>query len=261
MAKKIKKKSKKKTTPKKPTKKIAKKVKSKKVAKKAPKKTQKKVVKKTTKKTSKKLGKKAPKKTSAIKKTSRSPKAAKTVVKKPVAVNIIAPKPSPKIDSAIPNYTLVNQLGQEISLNEAATQSEFLLLYFYPKDDTPGCTREACDFRDRLDTLTEYGVKVYGVSPDATESHLSFINKYSLNFDLLSDSDHALAEEMGVWKLKQFMGNSYMGVERSSFLYKNGKLFKVWQPVKVEGHADEILSSLGHSVDLGSEVPLEQDNF
>ncbi len=125
-----------------------------------------------------------------------------------------------------------------------ATKTPNLVLYFYPKDDTPGCTKEACDFRDNLNLIADKGATIVGVSPDSKESHQNFANKYNLNFPLLADPQHELAEKMGVWKNKQFMGNSYMGVERSTFLYKDGKLTQIWSPVKVEGHVTEIIEAL-----------------
>src|SRR5690606_1503459 len=103
----------------------------------------------------------------------------------------------------------------------------------------------ACNFRDNLNRLEQAGVKVLGVSPDSPESHQKFREKYNLNFDRLSDPNHELANTFKVWKEKNFMGRSYMGVERSTFLFENGQVVKAWQPVKVDGHVDEILKVVG----------------
>lgn len=148
----------------------------------------------------------------------------------------------PLLGQGLPSMMLANQSGQEVDLNSLSGNK--VVLYFYPKDDTPGCTKEACDFRDNLNRIVDKGVKVIGVSPDDPESHRKFAEKYGLNFDLLSDTNHALAEAMNVWKEKNFMGRSYMGVERSTFLLDNGRIEKAWQPVKVEGHVDEILKAI-----------------
>lgn len=139
---------------------------------------------------------------------------------------------------------LSNQKGEVVNLPMLLSSSPKAVLYFYPKDDTPGCTTEACNFRDSLNRLQSAGALVVGVSPDSVESHVKFIEKYQINFDLLSDTDHKLCEAMGVWKEKSFMGRNYMGVERSTFLFVEGKVAKVWQPVKVEGHVDEVLAAI-----------------
>lgn len=119
-----------------------------------------------------------------------------------------------------------------------------IILYFYPKDNTAGCTQEACDFRDNINRLTKY-VEVVGVSPDSIKSHQSFKEKQSLNFILLSDTEHLLSEKYGVWKEKSMYGRKYMGIERSTFvLDKNGNIEKEWRKVKVKGHVDEVLNYL-----------------
>lgn len=117
-----------------------------------------------------------------------------------------------------------------------------IVLYFYPKDDTPGCTKEACSFRDLKKEFEKIDTLIIGVSKDTEKSHDKFKTKYGLNFDLLSDPDGKLCEEYAVWKQKSFMGKKYMGIERSTFLLdKEGKIVKEWRGVKVDGHMDEVL--------------------
>ena len=131
---------------------------------------------------------------------------------------------------------------KEYSLNDFKGQK--VILYFYPKDNTSGCTQEACDFRDNINHLTSYATLI-GVSPDSIKSHKSFKEKQSLNFILLSDTEHKLAEEFGVWKEKSMYGRKYMGIERSTFILdKNGKIEKEWRKVKVKGHVDEVIEYL-----------------
>ena len=133
-------------------------------------------------------------------------------------------------------------IEKEISLNDFKGQR--VILYFYPKDNTSGCTQEACDFRDNINRLTSYAT-VIGVSPDSIKSHKSFKEKQSLNFILLSDPEHKLAEKFEVWKEKSMYGRKYMGIERSTFILdKNGKIEKEWRKVKVKGHVDEVIEYL-----------------
>ena len=116
------------------------------------------------------------------------------------------------------------------------------VLYFYPKDSTPGCTTEACGFRDNLARLAMRGVTLLGVSPDSLKSHQSFITKQELNFPLLSDADHALAEKLGVWIEKSMYGRTYMGIDRSTFLVgADGTILQEWRKVKVPGHVDDVI--------------------
>lgn len=136
-------------------------------------------------------------------------------------------------------------------INEKGEEKEFLLsefkepvvLYFYPKDDTPGCTIEACDFRDNFNRLTGKAT-VVGVSPDSVDSHKKFQKKHELNFTLLSDPEHKLSEKLQVWKEKSMYGKKYMGIERSTFIIKGGKIAKEWRKVNVKGHVDEVIESL-----------------
>ena len=131
---------------------------------------------------------------------------------------------------------------KEFSLNDFKGQR--VILYFYPKDNTSGCTQEACDFRDNINRLTSYAT-VIGISPDSIKSHKSFKEKHSLNFILLSDPEHKLAEKFEVWREKSMYGRKYMGIERSTFIIdKNGKIEKEWRKVKVKGHVDEVIEYL-----------------
>ena len=136
-------------------------------------------------------------------------------------------------------------------LDAQGEEKEFLLsdfkgtivLYFYPKDNTPGCTIEACNFRDNFNRLTDKAT-VIGVSPDDIESHKKFKKDHSLNFILLSDPQHELAEKFGVWKEKSMYGKKYMGINRSTFLIKDDKIAQEWRDVKVDGHVDKVIESL-----------------
>lgn len=134
--------------------------------------------------------------------------------------------------------------GNEKEFSLDNFKGERVILYFYPKDNTSGCTQEACDFRDNMNRLTRYG-KVIGVSPDSIKSHKSFKEKQSLNFILLSDTEHKLAEDFGVWKEKSMYGRKYMGIERSTFILNtDGSIEKEWRKVKVKGHVDEVIDYL-----------------
>jgi len=136
----------------------------------------------------------------------------------------------------------VDGIEKEYSLNDFKGQK--VILYFYPKDNTSGCTQEACDFRDNINRLTSFAT-VIGVSPDSIKSHLKFKEKQSLNFILLSDPEHKLAEAFNVWVEKSMYGRKYMGIERSTFvLDENLNIIKEWRKVKVKGHVDEVLDYL-----------------
>ena len=142
-----------------------------------------------------------------------------------------------------PAFSLKNHAGETVKLADFAGQH--VVLYFYPKDDTPGCTTEACDFRDGHAKLRKAGAVVLGVSPDPETRHTKFREKYSLPFDLLADVDHAVAEKYGAWGEKSLYGKKYLGIIRSTFLIgPDGKVKKVWPKVKVKGHADEVLAAL-----------------
>ena len=136
----------------------------------------------------------------------------------------------------------VDGIEKEYSLNDFKGQK--VILYFYPKDNTSGCTQEACDFRDNINRLTNFAT-VIGVSPDSIKSHLKFKEKQSLNFILLSDPEHKLAEAFNVWVEKSMYGRKYMGIERSTFvLDENLNIIKEWRKVKVKGHVDEVIEYL-----------------
>ena len=136
----------------------------------------------------------------------------------------------------------IDGIEKEYSLNDFKGQK--VILYFYPKDNTSGCTQEACDFRDNINRLTSFAT-VIGVSPDSIKSHLNFKEKQSLNFILLSDPEHKLAEAFNVWVEKSMYGRKYMGIERSTFvLDENLNIIKEWRKVKVKGHVDEVMDYL-----------------
>ncbi len=142
-----------------------------------------------------------------------------------------------------PAFSLKDQDGKVVKLADFAGKN--VVLYFYPKDDTSGCTKEACAFRDEHSALQKAGAVVLGVSPDDEKSHTKFIGKYDLPFTLLADTEHAVAEKYGAWAEKSMYGRKYMGIVRSTFLIgKDGKLAKVWPKVKVDGHVDEVLAAV-----------------
>jgi peroxiredoxin Q/BCP len=141
-----------------------------------------------------------------------------------------------------PSFELLDQSGDTRSSSELSGQP--YVLYFYPKDDTPGCTTEACGFRDALPEFDQLGVRVIGVSPDGVGSHQRFVEKYGLTFPLLSDGEKTLANAYGVWALKKNYGREYMGIVRSTFLVgADGMIHKVWRGVRVNGHAAEVKSA------------------
>lgn len=143
-----------------------------------------------------------------------------------------------------PAFSLENENGEMISLDRFKGKS-YVVLYFYPKDSTPGCTTEACDFRDAQADFEELNAVILGVSPDHAASHEKFINKHSLPFSLLVDEDHAVAEEYGVWTLKKNFGKEYMGIERSTFLIDpEGTVVKEWRKVRVKNHVEDALVTL-----------------
>jgi thioredoxin-dependent peroxiredoxin len=142
-----------------------------------------------------------------------------------------------------PAFAVKDQTGKTVKLADFA--GKYVVLYFYPKDDTPGCTKEACSFRDDHSRLQKAGAVVLGVSPDDEKRHGKFIAKYELPFSLLADTDHALAEKYGAWGEKSLYGKKYLGILRSTFLIgPDGKVAKVWPKVKPEGHAAEVLAAL-----------------
>ncbi len=145
--------------------------------------------------------------------------------------------------AAAPAFTLESSAGKKVSLKDF--KGKRVVLYFYPKDDTPGCTKEACNFRDAIADLKKAGAVVLGVSPDDVASHQKFIGKFKLPFELLADTDHAVAEKYGVWKEKSMYGKKYMGIERTTFLIdESGKLARIFPKVKVDAHSEEVLGAL-----------------
>ena len=141
-----------------------------------------------------------------------------------------------------PDFTMKNQNGEGVSLSDLRGQK--VVLYFYPKDDTPGCTKEACSLRDGFSELSAEGIKVFGVSMDDERSHQKFISKYDLPFSLLVDENHAVADRYDAYGEKKFMGKTYNGILRKTFLIdESGKIKKIFDKVKVEEHADEVLSA------------------
>lgn len=142
-----------------------------------------------------------------------------------------------------PEFELQNQYGEKVNISNFL--GEYVLLYFYPKDDTPGCTTEACNFRDDYSEYERLGIKIIGVSPDSEKSHQKFQTKYELPFILLSDEDHKVAEKYGVWGLKKFMGREYEGVLRTTFLIDpEGKIKKIFEGVKPANHSKEVLDEI-----------------
>lgn len=142
-----------------------------------------------------------------------------------------------------PNYKLANDLGEIVQLSKLKGQT--VVLYFYPKDDTSGCTAEAKDFSCLAQEFAKQGAVVIGVSPDSTKSHQKFKTKHELSVMLLADEDKAAAEAYGVWVEKSMYGKKYMGVERSTFLIdKKGRVARSWRKVKVPGHAEEVLAAV-----------------
>lgn len=148
----------------------------------------------------------------------------------------------PIVGKKSPSLSLPNQDGAVVSL--ASLKGKWVVVYFYPRDSTPGCTTEACDFRDNFARLGAKGAVVLGVSKDSAKSHAKFREKQELPFDLLVDAEGAACEAFGVWQMKKFMGREGMGIVRSTFLIDpEGKIAKVWSPVKVAGHVQDVLDS------------------
>jgi len=148
-----------------------------------------------------------------------------------------------KVGGKAPPFSLPNQDGQMVGL--ADFKGRKVVLYFYPKDDTPGCTKESCAFRDGLDEIQEHGAVVVGVSPDSVASHKKFAKKFGLSFPLLSDESKAVVQAYGVWKEKSLYGRTYMGVERTTFIIDGeGKIDEIFSKVKVDNHLEEVLDEL-----------------
>jgi peroxiredoxin Q/BCP len=205
---------------------------AKKTAKKASKKATKKVAKKVTKKTAKKVTKKAP----AKKVTKKAP------AKKAPAKKVALPKThSLKVGDSAPDFTLLDQNGKSVSLNDFKGSN--VVVYFYPKAMTPGCTVQACSLRDSKDELKTANITVLGISTDPVKSLKKFEEKDKLNFTLLSDPDHKVAEAYGSWGLKKFMGREFMGTLRQSFLINGeGQIVHIMDKVDTKTHHDDVLN-------------------
>lgn len=150
---------------------------------------------------------------------------------------------TPEVGSKAPAFKLPASTGTTISLKDYV--GKHVVLYFYPRDDTPGCTTEACGFRDEIGNFESSDTAVLGVSADSVVSHQKFATKFSLPFPLLADEDHAIAEKYGVWVEKNMYGKKSMGIQRATFLIdKTGKIAAVWPKVKVDGHVAEVAAKL-----------------
>lgn len=148
-----------------------------------------------------------------------------------------------KVGKKAPDFSLPTGDGKVLSLKDFRGRK--VVLYFYPKDDTPGCTREACSFEENLDAVRKKGAVVIGVSADSPDSHQKFAKKYGLSFPLVSDEKKKIVEAYGVWKQKSFMGRKYMGIERTTFVIdKEGKIQNMFEKVRVDGHTDQVLAAL-----------------
>jgi len=148
-----------------------------------------------------------------------------------------------KAGDAAPPFKGPTTTGESVALKDF--KGKKLVLYFYPKDNTSGCTKEACDFRENLARVKRKGAAVLGVSPDTVASHQKFTEKYNLTFPLLSDPDQAIAKAYGVWVEKSLYGRKYMGIERTTFVIdEKGRIARVFPKVKVAGHVDEVLAAL-----------------
>jgi thioredoxin-dependent peroxiredoxin len=142
-----------------------------------------------------------------------------------------------------PDFELTSDSGKVIRLSQF--RGKPVVLYFYPRDDTPGCTAQACGIRDSYDDFEERGAVVLGVSPDEEMSHVKFKQKYGLPFTLLADPEHVVAEQYGVWGEKKYMGRTYMGVQRSTFLIdENGRIARIMRRVKPDTHVEQVLAAL-----------------
>jgi len=148
-----------------------------------------------------------------------------------------------EVGKKAPDFSLYNQDEKKISLKDYLGKN--VILYFYPKDDTSGCTKEACSFRDNIPKFSKVDAVILGISPDSVKSHKKFSEKYKLPFNLLADEEKKVIEQYGVWKEKSMYGRKYMGVERTTFIIdEKGKIKKIFNKVKVEGHEKKVLEAL-----------------
>ena len=198
------------------------------------------------------VSKKKPARKKAAKRTTEPTKKKKKKTPARLGHRPIAPRPKNKATAKrapsgklvpgakVPSFSLLDDKGQLFSSH--VLEGSRYVIYFYPKDDTPGCTKEACGFRDSLADFAKTGVRVIGVSPDSPGTHARFKDKYDLPFTLLSDADRKLAQQFGVWVKKQNYGREYMGVERSTFFVgPDGRVLEAWRGVKVPGHVEKVL--------------------
>jgi len=147
------------------------------------------------------------------------------------------------VGNIAPDFSLMNQDNIEVTLNDY--RGQWVVLYFYPKDNTSGCTKEAIYFTEHLDEYRKLNARVFGISPDSVDSHQKFIKKYNLTIDLLADPNHEVLEKYGVWQEKSMYGRKYFGVVRSTYLINpKGKIEKVWEKVSVDGHADAVMCEI-----------------
>ena len=157
-----------------------------------------------------------------------------------------------KAGDVAPSFSLAGDGGRKF--DSAKLKGKRYVIYFYPKDDTPGCTREACAFRDNLPAFEKLSVPVFGVSADEATKHDKFVHKYSLNFPLLADPEHKLLEAYGVWVEKSLYGRKYFGIQRCTFVIDaKGRIEKVWEKVSPDSHAEEVLAYLG-----GASAPVKK---
>ena len=148
-----------------------------------------------------------------------------------------------KVGQKAPDFMVLNDQGQKVKLSDF--RGKKVVLYFYPKDDTPGCTKEACAFRDGIDEIKSRGAVILGISVDSVESHKKFKEKFDLNFPLLADTEKDVVEAYGTWKEKSMYGKKFMGIERTTFIIDpQGKISHVFPKVKVEEHYDEVVDAL-----------------
>lgn len=148
-----------------------------------------------------------------------------------------------EVGEKAPAFTLLDDTGTKVKL--ADLKGNLVLLYFYPRDDTPGCTKQACAFRDRFAEIKKLGVALFGISTDTAESHTKFRKKFDLPFPLLVDEDHAMAEKYGAWREKNMYGKKSMGIQRSTYLIDTqGKVAAVWKRVKVDGHDEQVIEAV-----------------
>ncbi|GEN46788.1 thioredoxin-dependent thiol peroxidase [Alkalibacillus haloalkaliphilus] len=152
-----------------------------------------------------------------------------------------------EVGKQAPDFTLPASNGEDVSLSDY--KGKYVVLYFYPKDMTPGCTTQACDFRDNHESFKDLDAVILGVSPDPVKRHEKFIEKHDLPFLLLADEDHKVAEDYDVWKFKKNFGKEYYGIERSTFIIDpDGNLVKEWRKVKVKDHVEEALNYIKESL-------------